>query len=57
MYSMLLPLDANAQRQREGRPLPPSGSWSDLFHACWNAAQTRFAPTRSQDPPTGTPGV
>jgi hypothetical protein len=54
---MLLPLDANAQRQMEDHPLPPSGSWSDLFRACWNTARNHFAPKRPRETPTVSSGV
>ena len=57
MYSMLLPLEANAQRQREDHPLPPSGNWSNLFHAGWNTARSLLASKRPQNPPTESPGA
>ena len=57
MYSMLLPLEANAQRQIEDRPLPPSGSWSNVFHAGWSMAQGFLAPKRPQNPPAESPGA
>ena len=57
MYSMLLPLEANAQRQQEGHPLPPSGSWSNLFHTGWNTARNFLAPKRPENTPSASPGA
>jgi hypothetical protein len=57
MYSMLLPLEANAHRQLEDRPLPPSGSWSDLFHTGWNSARSLLAPKPTHNPPPTSPSV
>jgi hypothetical protein len=46
MYSMLLPLDANAPRHLVDRPLPPGGSWRDLVHDCWSRVLNLLAPKR-----------
>jgi hypothetical protein len=37
MYSMLLPLDANAYRHNDGSVVPSSGNWHAAVRACRNA--------------------
>jgi hypothetical protein len=37
MYSMLLPLDANAYRHNDGSAVPSSGNWREAVRACGNA--------------------
>lgn len=46
MYSLLLPLDANAGRHIEADALPQSGIWSDLLHAGWGIVLRLIAPSR-----------
>ena len=37
MYSMLLPLDANAYRHNDGSTVPSSGNWRDVVRVCRDA--------------------
>ena len=48
MYSVLLPLDANAYRHNDGSIVPSSGSWRELMRA-WRNAILRAAFRRHVD--------
>jgi hypothetical protein len=37
MYSLLLPLEPNAQRHNAGAPVPADGSWRQVLRDCCSA--------------------